>query len=481
MATKRGTAMWSSARQAVGRLSLAQRFMLGSLAILLIGMAGVGAWVSRQIEQGVINQTAANTALYVDSLVGRSVQNLEADDQLSAEGIDRLDWLFEDTPLGQEVALFRIWDSDGNIVYSFPSSPPTDQFPVEGELAEAFAGRVSADIGDLEGEQELSADVQDSDLLEIYSPLRSVGSDDVIAVAEFYYSTRDLKRDIASAQRRSWLVVGGAAIIIYLLLAVFVQRASDTIERQQRELASNVHRLTDLLGQNQRLHERVRIAAARTTALNERFLRRLSAELHDGPAQDISLALLQLDHVQARYAAGDTSTAANEATLRDLDVINASLRRALHEVRGTSSGLLLPQLTDLSVGQTVEHVVRVHQRRTGSKIAVNQGELPEHAPLSTKIALYRIIQEGLANAWRHASGAEQAVSVARVDGHLRAEVVDRGPGFDPATIDRSESHLGLVGMRERAESLGGEFRIESAAGHGTRVIAMLPLRPTGEG
>jgi hypothetical protein len=75
----------------VTRLSLAQRFMVGSLVILLLGMAGVGAWVAHRIEQGVIHRTAATTALYVDSLIAGSLQDLASQDAPSAEGAERLD------------------------------------------------------------------------------------------------------------------------------------------------------------------------------------------------------------------------------------------------------------------------------------------------------------------------------------------------------------------------------------------------------
>jgi signal transduction histidine kinase len=201
--------------------------------------------------------------------------------------------------------------------------------------------------------------------------------------------------------------------------------------------------------------------------------------LHDGPAQEISLALLRLDHVAARCAADGSDPAARTETEQEIDLIQLSLRRALQEVRAASSGLLLPELEKLTLGETVVHVTRGHRRRTGALATVSLRAVPEQAPLATKIALYRIIQEALTNSWRHAAGADQSVGVEGRDGFLRVEVTDTGPGFDPATVGASEQHLGLVGMRERVESLGGEFRIESAPGQGTRVVATLPMPPDG--
>src|SRR5215204_447033 len=145
-AERRRTVMRFDVRRVAARLSLAQRFMLGSLVILLLGMTGIGAWVARRIEQGVIHRTSATTALYVDSLIAPPLQELATRDEISPIGVARLDWLLEETPLGQEVAVFRVWDRTGRVVYSTVPALVGDQFPVEGELAAALAGRVTADV-----------------------------------------------------------------------------------------------------------------------------------------------------------------------------------------------------------------------------------------------------------------------------------------------------------------------------------------------
>ncbi|HYP61957.1 MAG TPA: sensor histidine kinase [Thermomicrobiales bacterium] len=452
------------------QLSLAKRFLLGSLVILIAGMTGIGLWVTRQIEDGVVHRSASTTAVYVDSLIAGSLQDLADGDALSADSAAQLDWLLTATPLGQQVAVFRVWDRQGQVVYSSIPEPIGEQVSADEDLTTALSGQVTAHIGDIEGEVPASQRPP-GELLEIYSPVRRTGNDEVIAVAEFYYGTAELKNDLAGAQRRSWLVVAGGTVLIYLLLAAFVQRASNTIVSQQRALRGQVTRLTDLLRQNAELHERVQGAATRTTALNERFLRRFASELHDGPAQDISFALLQLDNVQARVSGDGVS---DDETERDLAAIQVSLKRALEEVRATSTGLALPQLGNLTIAETVEHAVRAHRRRTGSQVAVAVGDLPARADVAVKIAIYRVIQEGLANAWRHAGGVGQAVRVERTGPSLLIEVSDQGPGFDAGIVPAGE-HLGLVGMRERVTSLGGDFSVTSGNGTGTRVRAVLPF------
>lgn len=472
--------MFGKFASAARRLSLAQRFLIGSLVILVVGMAGIGLWVSEQIEEGVIHRTAATNALYVDSLISSRVEELSTTDTLSDESISRLDWLMTGTPLGQEVEIYRIWNRNGVIVYSSDPSQIGQQFPHDDGWLDALNGDVVAGVGDIEGDTDPDNPAH-HDLLEIYTPVREQGRNEIIAVAEFYFNATDLRHDIRDAERESWAVVGGATLVIYGLLAVFVQRASNTIQRQQAALADQVDQLTKVVRQNDELHERVRGAAARTTALNERFLRRFSAELHDGPAQDISLALLQLDHVQATIANDGVPPETREATEKDLEIVQSSLRRSLQEVRATSAGLLLPHLNGMSLSVTIDHAVRSHRRRTGATVEMELTDLPEQAPLPTKIAVYRVIQEALENASRHAHGEGEAVRASRNGDRLRIEVSDRGPGFDPAGISMSDEHLGLLGMRERVESLGGVFSIDSRSGEGTRIIAELPLELSGAG
>jgi signal transduction histidine kinase len=157
----------------------------------------------------------------------------------------------------------------------------------------------------------------------------------------------------------------------------------------------------------------------------------------------------------------------------DLSAIQGSVSRALNEVRSISSGALLPQLADLSLEDTVRRALAAHERRTGSDVGLALGPLPAQAPLAVKITTYRVIQEVLNNAWRHAGGRDQAVDVRQDGAYLAVEIRDGGPGFDPSAV--AGDHLGLAGMRERVESLGGRLTVESAPGSGSTVRARIPL------
>jgi signal transduction histidine kinase len=206
--------------------------------------------------------------------------------------------------------------------------------------------------------------------------------------------------------------------------------------------------------------------------LNERFLRRIGSELHDGPAQDLGLSLLKLDSLIGR---SEQAQVAPEF-VEELNGIQSSLQNAQKEVRAISTGLSLPQLAELSLTETVIRAVRAHERRTSGHVKLDVAPLPEQAALPVKITIYRVIQESLNNSFRHASGTNPQIRAFMDGDYLTLEVSDEGPGFVPQPAAIFNGHLGLAGMRERVESLGGTFSVKSEPGKGTQVAARLALR-----
>jgi signal transduction histidine kinase len=458
-------------------LSLAQQYMLASCVVLVCCMAGVGWWVSREIQAGVLHETAATTALYMNSFVAPLVQELAEDDRLSPEHIESLDNLVRDTPLGQTVLSFKIWDRDGQIVYSANPSLIGQVFPPSRGASRAWQGSVASSISDLEDQEHTNERQFSERLLETYSPVRRADSQEIIAVAEFYQNVDHLEAQLSEARMLSWLVVGMATLAMYVMLAGIVKRGSDTIERQQRDLRDKVRQLIDLLTQNNELSDRVRRAASAATARNESFLRRISAELHDGPAQSLGLALLRLDRVIAHTESCACDMPSLRRSAVDLEITQDALREALDEIRALSGGMSLPELDDLSLPETLARVARVHEQRTKTKVELGLDGVPPDAGLPVKITVYRVIQEALSNAYRHADGVGQQIRVACESDRLSVEVSDDGPGLDWPCQTACGEHFGLEGMRERVESMGGTFRIESEPNLGTRVHAELPLRP----
>jgi signal transduction histidine kinase len=135
-----------------------------------------------------------------------------------------------------------------------------------------------------------------------------------------------------------------------------------------------------------------------------------------------------------------------------------------------------PHLDNLPLRKVFELAIRQHEQRTGTAVNATIGALPAWTPSLLKVCIYRFVQEGLNNAYRHAAGAGQAVHVVGSGDALTVEVADSGPGFSSSS---SGDGLGLAGLRDRVESLGGKFSLETELGSGTRLRASFQVADNG--
>jgi len=455
-------------------LSLSRQFLVASFPILLIGMVVIGLWVAREIERGVVSRLGAVTSLYVDSLVAPHMPYLLDADPIDAPHRAALDALLTDTALGQKIVAFNVWRPDGRIVYSTNPDVIGRSFPTGPGFAAAAGGEVFSKIVDRADQAHGFVDRDwPPRLIETYAPIHAETLGKVVGVAELYQTTDELTRETDAAQRRSWLVVTAAMAAMYALLFGLVHRGSETIVKQRRELDDRVAELSALLARNEQLDARVRGAAARTTALNERFLRRIATDLHDGPGQDLGFALMRVETMAAR-APAEGAPASSAAQREDLQAVRTGLESALRDLRAISAGLQLPEIERLLPTEIAERAIRDYERKTGVKVAFAATGATADVALPVKITLYRLLQESLANGYRHAGGAGQRVSLAQDAGQLVVEVRDDGPGFD-AQQATSAGGGGLAGMRERVHALGGAFELAAAPGRGTAIRARLPV------
>jgi signal transduction histidine kinase len=459
------------------KYNLARQFFNMSLIILLAGMLIIGFFVGEQIKKGVINEAARITSLYLDSIVAPILQEVTfielPEDQIHPTNLDQLEHfntMLGSTPLGKNVVAFKVWLRDGEIIYSPNKELMGNHFPMNRDLQRAFNGEIIAGISQLNKPEHAYEKLYWDTLIEIYTPVRDQTTDDIIAVVEFYLLPDELTNEIRSSQIKSWGIVIGATILMYLLLTGIVNQASNKILEQQNELENKVEQLSELLNQNESLHQRVRRAAARTTALNERFLRQISSDIHDGPTQDLALALLRINPISDRIQ----NSKNNPDTSDDLRIIQNALDSAMKELRMISSGLRLPELEKLSPDDVIHRAVHDYEKKSRHTVIMELDNLPDSVGVSVKITLYRLIQEALNNSSIHSGGKDQVI-ISRTSGDkLEIEIADSGPGFNPQMIDL-DGHLGLAGMRERIEVLGGKFQIISSEKEGTRIIACLPL------
>lgn len=452
--------------------TVARQYMLTSFILMLLGMIVIGLWISDLIETAVTNRTAAVTALYVNSFISPYLSDFDLDTPLSPEQIEALDTLLTDNTFSQQVVSFKIWSPDGTIIFSPVAELIGQQFAVEGGLSQALRGEVVSEVSQLDDPEQVYERQFWDTLIETYAPARD-SRGDIVAVAEFYQTTTGLESEIRRAQIRSWIVIGLVLITLYLLLAGIVGRASNTILLQQNRLQENVDQLQILLEQNDQLNGRVRRAAARTTALNERYLRRISAELHDGPAQDLALALLRFENF------AEANNDQPSSVKKDFDTIHTAIESAMRELRNISAGLRLPEIETLSLLETIQRAIHDFEKRTGAMVRVTVGPITHAAPVPVKITVYRLLRETLANSHRHSQANEQLVYIYQEEEKLIVQVSDDGIGFSPENVPVG-NHLGLAGLRERVTVLGGEFLIDSQLQRGTMIKAIIPLNLTEE-
>ncbi len=480
--------------------SLARRFLLTYGMMLAVATVAIGFWVGQQIEDGVLNRTAAVTAVYIHSFVAPEVQSLTTQPQLDPGDQAALARVLAGTELGQRLVGFRIWSRDGTVVYSPIAQLVGQRFPVIGDRARSFEGAVTVDMSNLSDPENVFERPRYSRLVEMYVPILRNGSGEVIAVAEFYQLPDEIDAEVFNGRVRSWALVLFVAVASFVVVAAMVLRTSRTIARQEARLRDQVGELSGLLAQVEDLNLRIRHAGAEGVAIYARERRRISSDLHDGPGQALALALLQFEEIEteaggtapangiaAQGASPATAVAGVPRVNGKLKAARAAITDALGELREIAADLRLPELAQLTVTEAIERAVRDHARRSGISASVEMQALPANAPLAVKIGLFRALQETLSNATRHGRGIGVAVHAWADDRFLHLEVSDRGPGFSVASrmpgggIGLPAGGIGLPGIRERAALVGGTFEIRSAPGEGTTVSLSWPVaEPEGD-
>jgi len=459
----------------LSKLSLVHRFLLVGFLILLAGMALIGIWVGRQIETGVINGTGIVTNMYLDGAVTPHVQSLVSAGRLDGADQLALDRMLRGTHLGDHIVALKIWGRNGRIMYNSADPSLVGQiYPMERPLASAFAGEVRSRIVENSEFANEFKNLHWSRLIETYAPLRAESDQTVLAVAGFFQAADGLEQGVRTAQWRSWGVHGAVTLAMLVLLATLVRKANRTIAAQQKELGEKVDQLTALLDQNEQLHDRVNRAAARTMALNEQFLRNIATDLHDGPGQGLALASMRIESLAEVCGNCGHSAGGSRSVTEDFRTIHLALQSALADLRAILRGLQLPEIEKFSVAETFQRAVDDHQRKTGVAASLAFDHAPAEAPLPVRITLFRVLQESLANGFRHGGGHNQRVLVSGSASQLNVVVADDGKGFDPKAL-KADGHFGLDWMRERVELMGGRFEVDSVIGQGTMVRVAMPL------
>jgi signal transduction histidine kinase len=329
---------------------------------------------------------------------------------------------------------------------------------------------------------------KDGDLYEVMTPIRDRGRE----LARLYVgmSLARLRREIMQTR----ITIGVISLVILGLGLAAVLLLSNLLTRPLRQVAASARRIaageldqyvpvdtTDEIGQLagsfndmaikiahrnaslQQSHDQLRSLSMRLLSIQEEERIRIAREVHDELGQALTALKIELQQLGHRHENLDD----------DLRALNRSVDAIIDRVRKISSELRPAILDDLGMAAALEQQLRRLRESTGIRTTLTISEEPQFDTLSSS-TIFRIVQESLANVVRHAEATEVEVSLTVNSDQAELQVSDNGRGITPEQTQSPDS-LGLIGIRERAEMLNGNVRVEGAPGRGTTVTVTLPL------
>jgi len=252
------------------------------------------------------------------------------------------------------------------------------------------------------------------------------------------------------------------------------KREVDYFKEQHVKLAEALSSQASVAVENAVLFEQMQASSARMKALSRRLVeaqeserRHIALELHDEAGQALVSLRLGLRLLEREIAEGGSVTARVAELVETTDGVIDGLHRLAADLRPASLDHL-----------GLEAALRQYTRSIASKfdLAVrfkSHGFTSQRLPQSVETTLYRVVQEAMTNVVRHAHANRVDVLAQLRDDKVLVMVEDDGAWFDPSRVQSGE-HLGLLGMRERADALGGTLIVESAPGKGTTIVVEVP-------
>jgi signal transduction histidine kinase len=284
---------------------------------------------------------------------------------------------------------------------------------------------------------------------------------------------------------RNWLRMGTTSSLLSLLLMAVIDSVIRHVEANARAVTQALVRLQVATAERAKQEQDLRVAYDRLGQLHHKLeatkeeeRRFLSRELHDELGQTLTALKLRLQ-LGAR-AAAPTSDIANP-TIEPIALVDDLISR----VRKISVDLRPPLLDEVGLVSALRVYLDSQAEISGQTIELQTDDAapgtPWRLPSDLEIACFRVVQESVTNALRHAGAPRIRVSIARSATAIALSVADDGQGFDPGTLDEAAAngHLGVLGMRERIRARGGRFTLTSAPGQGTTVEVELDAAPVG--
>jgi len=257
------------------------------------------------------------------------------------------------------------------------------------------------------------------------------------------------------------------------LAASNLELSQEIVQRKAVEMAlkKSEHHYSELLAKSERLQEQLRQLSRQILSAQEEERKRISRELHDVIAQTLT-------GINVRLASLKKEAALNTKTLdRNIARTQRLVEKSVDIVHRFARELRPAVLDDLGLIPALHSFVKIFSKRTHLPIHMKAFAGVEQLDIAKRTVLFRVAQEALTNVARHAHAYQVEVNFQKVENIVCMEIKDDGKSFQvERTMNaKGNKRLGLLGMRERVEMVGGTFRIESAPGKGTVVQVEIPF------
>jgi len=255
-------------------------------------------------------------------------------------------------------------------------------------------------------------------------------------------------------------------------------------EMTQRKLAEESLRKSEqhydqLLEQSSRMQEQLLFLSRQLLSAQEEERKKISRELHDVIAQTLTTINLRLGTLKREAALNTKGLAKSIAQTQVL------VEHSVNIVHQFARELRPTVLDDLGLIPALHTFMKGFRAETGIAVSLSAFAAVEQVNGEKRTVLYRVAQEALTNVARHARASQAEVKIQQMNGTICMKIKDNGKGFQQERVlhVRKSKRLGLLGMRERLEMVGGNFTVTSAPGEGTTVLAQVPAndRPAGGG
>lgn len=270
-----------------------------------------------------------------------------------------------------------------------------------------------------------------------------------------------LRRNIELLSERT---VELASVNLTLSLEILKRKATEQTLKQSQQ------RYVELLDQSELQHEQLRHMSRQILSAQEDERRHISRELHDVIAQTLTGINLRLSALKKESAID------SGAFDRNIDRTQRLVVKAVGIVHTFARDLRPAVLDDLGLLPALQTFIDPLAKRAGLRVNLAICAEVEQLGMAQRTALFRVAQEALTNVARHAEASAVELSIRTEPAFFCMRIHDNGKAFDPQRImlGRGRKRLGLLGMRERLEMLGGSFAIESAPHRGTTITARIP-------